>query len=71
LAALAGAVGEDLFVGEDGLTGGAPVGGGEGAIGEPFFEELKEDPNSSALRAFVELHTEIAQRRLDSPELPE
>ena len=44
MAALAGAIGEDLLVGEDGLTGGAPVGGGEGAVGEPFFEELKEEP---------------------------
>ena len=44
VAALAGAVGEDLLVGEDGLAGGAPVGGGEGAIGEPFFEEFEEEP---------------------------
>ncbi len=34
-------------------------------------EASKEDPESPVLRAFVELHTEIAQRRLDSPELPE
>ena len=43
-AAFAGAVGEDLFVGEGGLAGRAPVGGGLVAVGEAGVEELQEEP---------------------------
>ena len=41
-AAFAGAVGEDLLVGEGGLAGRAPVGGGLVPVGEAGVEELQE-----------------------------
>ena len=43
-AAFAGAIGEDLLVGEGGLAGRAPVGGGLVAVGEAGVEELEEEP---------------------------
>ena len=41
-AALAGPVGADLFVGQDGVAPGAPVDRGLLPVGEPGFQEAEE-----------------------------
>ena len=41
--ALAGAVGQDLLVGQDGLAARAPVDRGQGAVGQAGLEEPEED----------------------------
>ncbi len=48
-AALALAAGQDLLVGQDGLAGGAPVGGRQAPVGQAVLVELEEPPLSPAV----------------------